>query len=423
MSAALKGASDQDASEYTSSLSKLLGAQRNRLTLWCERVLIKSTSSDLLRVTVDAARASSTFNEMQVSNLFDACLQFYRSGLIGVATLEDHWSDLVDSMVVNNDDAYKNPFYALGRGLSVARDVDLKSTPLSRLDASLARHAADYNASYYQDNVVRPLSWMCHEINLPQTYKQAAGWYKHQKDPDGMIFMLEATCRQGQIKSEQLKTFSEIYGASHLGFLFEKVVMYLPKLSNIKVFTENFSEEMLFTGRSLKKLLSENKKRCCLSIYDVLSEDGFDYKELPLFTSFCIMATPELYKTLTVNSEKLRTSIRKLNITMGRHLDVWRCEVEYYKRHISESQQKAVGEDAVGILSALKVSRPAEYKIALQTINEIGIAHMAVDLASAKSEFVNDFLKFVKMDAAQKISFMKSFPQSKATILEEDLGM
>lgn len=420
---ALVDASAQDIGDCTASLTDLLSLHKMRLTLWCERVLLKSGSPTLLEITVEAAKASPAFNEMQVSDLFDACLHFYRSGKIGLVQLEALWAGLIDSMTINNDHAYRNPFYVLGRGLSVAKDVDLKAHAMPRLDLSLARHAASYEALHYQDNVVRPVSWMAYELNVPLTFRKVSGWYNHSKDPSGLVFMVEALAIHGQINSEQLISIAEDYGVRHLGYVFEQVIMYLPKLSNINAFTEAFDESYLFTEKSLKKLLTANKKNCCLSIYNILIDPNFDQYKLPIFSEFVLTATPFVYKGLSVNEVERRSSLRKHNISMGNFNAIWLCELDYYKRHLRSDQQSAVGDSPIDILSALKIARPPEYKLALKAINEIGLSHLGNDLSGANREFVDDFLKFVKMDDSQKRTFMKIFPQAKAQILEEDLGM
>lgn len=421
--AALADATDEEVSVYTSGLSGLLSGQKNRLSLWCERVLRKAESSRLLGITIDAAITSKNFDDMQVSDLFDTCLQFYRSGKIDVLKLEDNWVSLIDAMPIKNDHAYKNPFYALGRGLSISQDVDLTTNQMPRLDSSLSRHAANYDAVYYQDNVVRPVSWMVNELNLPQTFRQVSGWYNHIKDPDGISFLIEAVATQGGITAEQLMIIADGYGVSHLGASFEQVIMYLPKLSSIKLFVDTFSEKDLFTEKSLKKLLVANKKNCCLSIYAILSDPSFEHSDLPIFSNFTLKATPVIYKTLSVNDTERRTALRKLNVSMGKLDDIWRCELEFYKRHLKPDLQKLAGDDPAAVLAALKVSRPTEYKVALKAINEIGIAQIGMGLAGASREFVDDFISSVNMDLKQKRDFMKIFPQARAQILEEDLGM
>lgn len=419
---ALRSASASDVMEYTDALGNLLDETR-RLPIWCERFLMKSGSSQLLAISINAATKASNSNKMQVSDLFDACLQFYMSGKIGVSVLEDHWVKLIDTMEIRCDHPYLNPFYAVGRGVSVARGLDLSCEKMPRLDASLARHAVSYGSGFYEGNVVNTMSWLMHSLNIPETFKVVAGWYSYKRDPSRIMHFLEAITRHGQIKPEHLLVVADIYGLARLGESYERVIMYKPKLADIYPFIDTFSERDLFSEKSLKRLLHENRNKCSLSIYDILDKPEFVPSKFPLFIDFTLTATPVIYGTLSVNDVDRRLAIRNLNISMNRNEQVWKCEVEYFKRQLRPEQCKVVGDNPVEILAALKIARPPEYKLALKAINDIGMAHVGPSLAGSSREFINDFINNVKMDMQQKRVFMKIFPQARAQILEDDLGM
>lgn len=419
----LELASERESDAFTDLLSRSFELETKRLPIWCDRVLLNSESSKLLELTIIAAKRSELFDSLQLSDLFDACLKFYSSGIIGVDVLEAHWSGLIDSMNVHSKTSYGNPFYAIGRGLSLVTDSSLKSVFMPKLDESLSRHAANYDSCFYDDSVIKPVSWMAHSLNIPSTFKTVAGFYQYKKDPAGVMLLLEEVTKKGQITPDQLKSVAEIYGLGQLGESYLRVISYQPKLENIYPFIETFGEHVLFSDKGLEKLKKEVSIKRSLAIYDIISQEDFDPEKFPRFIEFVLGSSRAIYNTFTMNDGRRRESVRRLNIDFGKHAEVWSYELDYYRRHIDSCNQKLQVNDSPGILYELKKKRPQEYRNALNAINEIGLHHIGKDLAGASIDFVTDFLSQVELNHREKREFMKLFPISKSLILEDDLGM
>lgn len=417
----LAGRSESDG--FIDLLARSFELETKRLPIWCDRVLRDSDSSKLLELTIIAAKRSELFENLHLSDLFDACLKFYSSGIIGVDVLEAHWAGLVDSMNVESKTLYGNPFYSLGRGLSLVTDLSLKSAFMPKLDESLSRHAANYENCFYEDSIVKSVAWMAHSLNIPGTFKTVAGFYKHKKDPARIMLLLEEVTKKGQITPDQLKSVAEIYGVGQLGESYLRVINYQPKLENIYPFIEAFGEQDLFSDKGLKRIKRDVSIKRSVAIYDIISDKDFDPSRFPRFVEFVLGSSKAIYSTFTMNDDRRRESVRRLNIEFGKHAEVWSYELDYYRRHIDSGNQKLQVNDCPGILSELKKKRPQEYKLALKAINEIGLQHTGKDLADASVDFVTDFLGWVDMNHREKREFMKIFPISKSLILEDDLGM
>lgn len=421
--AVLSLATSEEKDNLLDVLAKLIKENHKRFSIWCDRIESHSDDEDLLDMTIKASVQSPHFSELELSRLYESCIKCYLSNNIDISTLESKLVILINSTSVDNSISYRNPFYALGRAISICEDFDVSSFRTPKLDESLSRHAAGLSTMNYHENVVRPLSWISRKINVPITFAKSVEWYKSVNNPKGISALLELLVKSGGVESHHFKCLADVYGIKLVADSYFEVITYFPTMDRIYAFTDLYSEKYLFSDKNLSGHLSDVKKRKSLMILDIVHHQDFDPKLLPLFVGHALKVTPYFYPMFNVDHAENREAFRRLNVQHGKADQVWRLEKAYFLRQVPAAHQKEVGEDVPHMLEALRRHRPQQYPLALRAISEIGVDIAKADLGGAGRQFFEDYVQAIPMSHQEKRNFMKAFPKSKSMILEDDLGM
>jgi hypothetical protein len=371
----------------------------------------------MLAFVIDAARKSINFKTMWHPALFDQCIKNYQKGLFDIVVLEDFLVKIIDAAQVNSPNLYLSPFYGLGRAVQVADGFCITEFDTPRLDASLARHAAIHSAKDYSDLTLEPVSWLCGMLNIPDTFRMAANWYKSQGKESKLCDLLDSMTRSQSLNKATLSVLLEIYGVEDVGHSFSMISRSTITFGAIVIFVEAVHEKYLFNDK-----LFENKD-WYEKYMKVICDPQFSPEKLPILSGQLIKDTPKIYEHLDVEFDVKRFALRKLNIQQGMAKQAWDCETALYKRLLSSAGVANISDDPGLLLLELRSRRPPEYTKALQAINEIGLDVVGASIAGAGLQFVDSYLSKFSLSHGEKRALMKIFPQAKAQILEDDLGM